>query len=74
VRSLLDGNGVKPVWDSTQRAWHAEWESNGVFQHLWIEDARAFLAKRALVSEYGLRGYSVWLLGAEDPALWPALP
>ena len=49
------------------------WESQGVFQHLWLEDARAFMAKRELVIRRGLRGYSVWLLGSEDPALWPAL-
>jgi len=29
-------------------------------------DARA----RALVKKYNLRGYSVWVLGMEDPALW----
>jgi spore germination protein YaaH len=49
------------------------WESQGVFQHLRLEDARAFMAKRELVIRRGLRGYSVCLLGSEDPAVWPAL-
>jgi spore germination protein YaaH len=44
-----------------------------VFQHLWLEDARAFMAKRELALRRGLRGYSVWLLGSEDPAVWSAL-
>jgi spore germination protein YaaH len=40
---------------------------------MWIEDARAFMAKLELVRGYNLRGYSVWVLGTEDPALWPEL-
>jgi spore germination protein YaaH len=72
-RELLAGAGVALTWDSVQRAPQATWESHGVFQHLWLEDVRAFMAKRKLVLERGLRGYSVWLLGSEDPAVWPAL-
>jgi spore germination protein YaaH len=69
MRIATDG-GAKPVWDDVQKAWYAMWESHGVFEHLWIEDARAFHAKAALVDKYKLRGYSVWLLGLEDPATW----
>ncbi len=29
--------------------------------------ARAFVAKLNLVTQYHLRGYSVWVLGLEDP-------
>jgi spore germination protein YaaH len=38
-----------------------------------MEDARAFVTKLGLVSKYHLRGYSVWVLGSEDPATWRAL-
>lgn len=68
--SLLANAGVKPVWDDVQKASYAMWESNGVFEHLWIEDAKSFAVKGALVDKYRLRGYSVWLLGLEDPATW----
>jgi len=64
---------VTPVWDDTQKAPYAMWEERVVFQHLWLEDARAFMAKLELVKAYGLRGYSVWLLGSEDPKVWDAL-
>jgi len=37
---------------------------------MWIEDARAFATKLELVRKYGLRGYSVWVLGTEDPKIW----
>jgi spore germination protein YaaH len=67
---IANAAGVKPVWDNVQKAWYAMWESNGVFEHLWIEDARAFFTKAALVNKHKLRGYSVWLLGDEDPATW----
>jgi spore germination protein YaaH len=46
------------------------WPNAGVYEHLWIEDARAFEAKLELVRKYKLRGYSVWVLGTEDPAVW----
>lgn len=66
MQILADAN-VTPRWDATQRAWTATWESHGVFEHAWIEDARAFKAKLGLVRRHRLRGYSVWLLGLEDP-------
>jgi spore germination protein YaaH len=33
-------------------------------------DARTFAARLPLVSQYKLRGYSVWVLGFEDPKVW----
>src|SRR5687768_13988068 len=70
---ILGRAGVTPVWDSVQKSPYAMWESHGVFQHMWLEDARAFMEKLELVKSYGLRGYSVWLLGHEDPKVWDAL-
>ncbi|HET7632996.1 MAG TPA: glycosyl hydrolase family 18 protein [Gemmatimonadaceae bacterium] len=73
AESLLAANHVTATWDSVQHAERAEWTEQGVFRYLWIENARAFMDKLALVSRYHLRGYSVWMLGTEDPALWPTL-
>jgi len=70
---ILDKAGVTPVWHEVQKSPYAMWEENGVFQHAWLEDTRAFMTKLDLVHKYGLRGYSVWLLGSEDPSLWAAL-
>jgi spore germination protein YaaH len=67
---IINAAGARPVWDDTQKAWYAMWETHGVFEHAWIEDARAFEAKLGLVSRHRLRGYSVWLLGSEDPRTW----
>lgn len=67
---ILAAAGVTPVWDDVQKSPFAMWENAGVFEHMWLEDARAFTSKLELVKKYGLRGYSVWKLGDEDPKTW----
>jgi spore germination protein YaaH len=73
AKEILSRAGIVPRWDDRQKAFFAMWQDHAVFQHLWLEDARAFLAKRRLAEQHRLRGYSVWLLGSEDPAVWRAL-
>ncbi|MEP6832857.1 MAG: glycoside hydrolase, partial [Gemmatimonas sp.] len=58
---------------NVQKSPTASWSEHDVFQHLWEEDARAFVAKLGLVQKYHLRGYSVWVLGLEDPKTWKAI-
>jgi spore germination protein YaaH len=70
LMEIIRRAAATPVWDATQKAWVAMWESHGVFEHAWIEDARAFEEKMTLVPRHRLRGYSVWLLGDEDPRTW----
>ncbi|MBI3568012.1 MAG: glycosyl hydrolase [Gemmatimonadetes bacterium] len=67
---VLARSGITPTWDERQKSYFALWDEDGVFQYVFIEDARSFEAKLALVKQYGLRGYSVWVLGSEDPAVW----
>jgi spore germination protein len=69
-QALLVKFGATAHWDPVQRAPYAMWENAGVFEHLWLEDVRAFREKLTLVRQYKLRGYSVWLLGLEDPRVW----
>jgi spore germination protein YaaH len=70
VRELVDRYRLQPVWDDREKTAYAIWSDAGVNDLMWIEDARAFEAKLGLVRKYGLRGYSVWVLGTEDPAVW----
>ncbi|MDB4914357.1 MAG: hypothetical protein JWM95_2001 [Gemmatimonadetes bacterium] len=70
VVAIMAKAGAHATWDDQQKAPYAMWESHGVFEHAWLEDARAFKAKLGLVRQYRLRGYSVWLLGLEDPRTW----
>ena len=67
---LLAKNGAKPIWDATQKESYAFWENDGVYEWLFVQDARAFDERLALVRQYKLRGYSVWVLGQEDPKVW----
>ena len=65
--------GVTPTWDPAQQVSYAFWENDGINEFVFLEDARSFQAKLALIPKYGLRGYSVWVLGQEDPAVWTML-
>jgi len=69
---LLNRYGAKPVWDDRDKTAFAFWSNAGVNEFLWMEDARAFAAKVGLARKYKLRGYSVWVLGTEDPKVWTA--
>jgi spore germination protein YaaH len=73
AESLLAASGARPMWDERDKASYAFWTTNDVYQWLWMEDSRTFVAKLGLVRQYGLRGYSVWVLGLEDPATWGAI-
>ena len=68
--SIMKAFHVTPTWDDQQKASYAFWSNAGVFEHVWLEDARAFAAKLELARKYRLRGYSVWVLGTEDPKVW----
>ena len=70
LMDTLARRGAKLVWDDREKAYFASWSNAGVYEHAWVEDARAFEAKVGLARKYGLRGYSVWVLGSEDPKVW----
>ncbi len=67
---VLARSSITPTWDERQKNYYALWDEDGVNQLVFVEDARSFNEKVALVKQYGLRGYSVWVLGLEDPAVW----
>ncbi|HEX3867965.1 MAG TPA: glycosyl hydrolase family 18 protein, partial [Gemmatimonadaceae bacterium] len=71
---LLRQHNARTTWDDTAKSPWAMWSNEGAYEYLWMEDARAFAAKLALVKQYHLRGYSVWVLGLEDPEVWSVVP
>lgn len=73
ARSLLAEFGAKERWMKDQQVNYAYWEEGGIFNWLFMEDARSFAPKVELVKKYHLLGMSVWLLGLEDPATWGVL-
>lgn len=73
AQGLLARHQAQAVWDERQKVGFASWENDGINEFLYLEDARSFREKLALVPKHRLRGYSVWVLGLEDPAVWPML-
>jgi spore germination protein YaaH len=71
---LLEENGVEPIWVPEQGASYGFWQHYGVFRWVFLENLQSMRAKLDLFNAYpGLRGVSIWVLGAEDPLVWEAL-
>jgi spore germination protein YaaH len=60
-------------WDDKEKVFYAVYANAYINEYLYLEDARSFAAKIALLKKYGFRGISVWRLGHEDPAVWQQL-
>lgn len=67
---IAERNGATVKWDDVQQVPYASFEVGGTFEWLYLENARSFAAKLALMREKKLRGFSAWVLGPEDPAIW----
>lgn len=72
--ALIDRYNAAVKWDDEQQVSYAYFPVGGTFEWIFLEDARSFRAKLDLMNRYRLRGFSVWVLGPEDPAIWEALP
>jgi spore germination protein len=70
---LAESHGARWRWDEEQQVAYTWFSNNGTFEWLFLEDGRSFVPRLDLVDEYGLRGFSVWVLGSEDPAIWDTL-
>ncbi len=72
---LLQRADARSRWLDDAGASFAFWPVSGTWEWLFLEDTRSFRAKLRLLGEYpGLRGFSVWVLGAEDPDVWDVVP
>ncbi|MEN9524076.1 MAG: hypothetical protein RL536_145 [Candidatus Parcubacteria bacterium] len=45
----------------------------GVTYEVWYENQKSFNLKTDLINKYGLRGFSMWVMGMEDPSIWKSL-
>jgi spore germination protein len=70
---LAERNGATVKWDEVQQVPYATLDVGGTFEWLYLENARSFSAKVALMREKKLRGFSAWVLGPEDPSIWEAI-
>lgn len=71
--TVLRENNAAAKWDERNQIHLSYFERGDVFEYIFLEDGRSFRAKFDLVNKYGLRGFSSWRLGLEDPAIWETL-
>jgi len=74
ARGLLERNQAAVQWSDEHQASYGFYSVGGTFEWIFLEDARSFGAKLDLINRQQLRGFSAWVLGPEDPAIWDALP
>lgn len=70
---LVERAGGTMQWDEREQVPFAHFENGGTWEWVFLENARSFTAKLALVREYKLRGFSSWALGTEDEKIWDVL-
>ena len=71
---IIKSHNATIQWHEQQKVPYAVFENSGLFEYIYLEDAQSFRAKYDLLKQYKLRGFSAWVLGAEDPAAWKVLP
>ena len=68
--SMIERHNAKLVWDDVQKTSYAYFPNGGTWEWIFVEDVRSWKAKQDLIARYRLRGFSVWVLGPEDPRVW----
>jgi len=71
--ALVERFDAKINWIDEQKVAFTFFENSGLFEYIFFEDSRSFQHKLDLVKKYNLRGFSVWVIGNEDPAIWEKL-
>lgn len=71
--ALVERFDAKINWIEEQKVAFTFFENSGLFEYIFFEDVRSFEHKLDLVKKYKLRGFSVWVMGHEDPAVWDKL-
>lgn len=66
--------GAHIQWDAQEHESFYWFYRDQMREWVWMPDAHAFRDRYELAKQRGLLGFSAWVLGAEDPAVWNALP
>jgi spore germination protein YaaH len=76
--AILARTGAAPIWDDRTKSVHIAYTnsigtSDGAPHVAWFEIPAGISAKTALVGQYRLAGFSMWVLGNEDLSFWQAV-
>jgi spore germination protein YaaH len=65
---------IQVQWDPVdQESWFWFYRDD-MREWVFMPDAHSFKARYDVVKQYGLEGFSSWVLGSEDPKVWDELP
>jgi len=67
---FLAEHGAVAAWDETTCQNYAEFEEDGVFYQVWLEDEQSIEVKLNVMANYDLAGVGAWKLGFERPSVW----
>ncbi len=71
---LIKDYDIKVQWDPVdEESWFFFYRDQ-MREWVFMPDARSFKARYEVVKKYDLAGFSAWVLGSEDPAVWNVLP
>jgi spore germination protein YaaH len=74
---MLEARRVKyPYFEGWNASYGVPWFIYSIAKKsyvIWFENAQSFSLKASLINMYHLRGFSAWVLGSEDPAIWNVL-
>lgn len=75
AEAFLKNNNAEVVWDEETCQKYAEFESEGVFYQVWLEEEQSLEAKINVMKKYDIAGVAVWKLGLEKgrPEVWDVL-
>jgi spore germination protein len=74
AEALARDRNAQVKWDPASRSpWFSYTGAQGRPHTVWYEDAHSMKYKLDLGAEYRIAGVFIWVLGGEDPAIWPAL-
>jgi spore germination protein YaaH len=71
---LAAQSGAVPQWDPVEASPWFLFHRDGIREWVFYTDASAFRARYDVARTKRLHGFSAWVLGMEDPAIWGALP
>lgn len=72
VQTLLEENALasKVKWQEAEKQNYVEYESEGFYYKLWIEDEKSMEPRLSFMKSKQLAGVACWKLGLENESLW----
>jgi spore germination protein YaaH len=73
AESWVANKGLMPVWNEETCQNYAEYEANGKFYQVWLEDEASIEVKLNVMNRYQIAGVAMWKLGFEKPSVWEVI-